>query len=118
MGCSETSVLSPRRRRGAKPPAVAAAAIEKTLRRLCSRLLRQRQDFEWSNSLQRPLCFLNGHLQQQHGGLHEEDEEQYDRWSGLQIQQVPVTLFQKVHHISSRLSRYTKRCLPPSEGTQ
>ena len=67
MGCSETSVLSTRRRCGAKPPAVAAAAFEKTLRRLCSRLLRQRQDFEWSNSLQRccgrPLCFLNGHLQ-------------------------------------------------------
>ena len=67
MGCSETSVLSTRRRRGAKPLAVAAAAFEKTLRRLCSRLLRQRQDFEWSNSLQRcfgrPLCFLNGHLQ-------------------------------------------------------
>ena len=66
MGCSETSVLSTRRRRGAKPLAVAAAAFEKTLRRLCSRLLRQRQDFEWSNSLQRcccrPLCFLNGHL--------------------------------------------------------
>ena len=71
MGCSETSVLSTRRRRGTKPPAVAAAAFEKTLRRLCSRLLRQRQDFEWSNSLQRccgqPVCFLNGHLQQQHG---------------------------------------------------
>ena len=67
MGCSETSVLSTRRRRGAKPLAVAAAAFEKTLRRLCSRLLRQRQDFEWSNSLQRccgrPLCFLNEHLQ-------------------------------------------------------
>jgi len=67
MGCSETSVLSTRRRRGVKPLAVAAAAFEKTLRRLCSRLLRQRQDFEWSNSLQRccgrPLCFLNGHLQ-------------------------------------------------------
>ena len=65
MGCSETSVLSTRRCRGAKPLAVAAAAFEKTLRRLCSRLLRQRQDFEWSNSLQRcfgrPLCFLNGH---------------------------------------------------------
>ena len=64
MGCS---VLSTRRRGGAKPLAVAAAAFEKTLRRLCSRLLRQRQDFEWSNSLQRccgqPLCFLNGHLQ-------------------------------------------------------
>ena len=57
--------LSTRRRRGAKPLAVAEAAFEKTLRRLCSRLLRQRQDFEWSNSLQRccgrPLCFLNGH---------------------------------------------------------
>ena len=53
MGCSETSVLSTRRRRGAKPLAVTAAAFEKTLRRLCSRLLRQRQDFEWSNSLQR-----------------------------------------------------------------
>ena len=49
MGCSGTSVLSTRRRRGAKPLAVAAAALEKTLRRLCSRLLRQRQDFEWSN---------------------------------------------------------------------
>ena len=42
MGCSETSVLSTRRRRGAKPLAVAAAAFEKTLRRLCSRLLRER----------------------------------------------------------------------------
>ena len=67
MGCSETSVISTRKRRGAKPLAVAAAAFEKTLRRLGSRLLRQRQDFEWSNSLQRccgrPLCFLNGHLQ-------------------------------------------------------
>ena len=67
MGCSETSVLSTRRRRGAKPLAVSAAAIEKPLRRRCSRLLRQRQDFEWSNSLQRccgrPLCFFNGHLQ-------------------------------------------------------
>ena len=63
--CSETSVLSTRRRRGAKPLAVAAAAFEKTLRRLCRRLLRQRQDFEWSTSLQRccarPLCFLNEH---------------------------------------------------------
>ena len=64
MGCSETSVLSTRRRRGAKPLAVAAAAFQKTLRRLCSRLLRQRQDFEWSNSLQRccgrPLCSSTG----------------------------------------------------------
>ena len=92
MGCSVTSVLSSRRRRGAKPLAVAAAAIEKTLRRRCSRLLRQRQGFEWSNSLQRccgrPLCFIIGHLQQQHGGPHEEVEEQCDRWSGLQFQQV------------------------------
>ena len=67
MGCSDTSVLSTRRRRGAKPPAVAAAAFERALRCLCSRLLRQRQDVEWSNSLQRccgrPLCFVNGHLQ-------------------------------------------------------
>ena len=55
MGCSETSVLSSRRRRGAKPLAVAAATFEKTLRRLCNRLLRQRQDFEWSNSCGRPL---------------------------------------------------------------
>ena len=66
MGCSETSVLSTRRRCGAKLLAVAAGAFEKTLRRFCSRLLRQRQDFEWSNSLQRccgqPLCLLNGHL--------------------------------------------------------
>ena len=66
MGCSETSVLSKASRRQ-KPLAVAAAAFEKTLRRLCSRLLRQRQDFEWFNSLQRccgrPLCFFNGHLQ-------------------------------------------------------
>ena len=30
--------------------------------------------------------FLIGHLQQQHGGLHEEDEEQCNRWSGLQFQ--------------------------------
>ena len=100
MGCSVTSVLSSRWRRGAKPLAVAAAAIEKTLRRSCSRLLRQRQGFERSNSLQCcggwPLCFLIGHLQQKHGGLHEEDGEQCDRWSGLQIQQVPVSLFQKV----------------------
>ena len=92
MGCSVTSVLSSRRRRGAEPPAVAAAAIEKTLRRRCSRLLRQQQAFEWSNSLQRcggrPLWLLIGHLQHQHGGLHEEDEEQCDRWSGLQFQQV------------------------------
>ena len=80
MGCSETSVLSTRRRRGAKPLAVAAAAFEKTLRRLCSRLVRQRQDFEWSNSLQRccgrPLCFLNGHLHQQHGMCSMEVEQQ------------------------------------------
>ena len=80
MGCSETSVLSTRRRRGAKPLAVAAAAFEKTLRRLRSRLLRQRQDFEWSNSLQRccgqPPCFLNGHLQQQHGMCSMEVQEQ------------------------------------------
>ena len=79
-GCSETSVVSSRRRRGAKPPAVAAAAFEKTLRRLCSSLLRQRQDFEWSNSLQRccgrPLCFLNGHFQQQHGMFSMEVEQQ------------------------------------------
>ena len=33
MVCSGTSVLSTRRRRGAKPLAVAAAAFEKTLRR-------------------------------------------------------------------------------------
>ena len=54
----------PEGRRGAKPLAVAAAAIEKTLRRLCSRLV---ADFEWPNSLQRcggrPLWFLNGHFQ-------------------------------------------------------
>ena len=53
LGCSETSVLCTRKRRGAKHLAVAAATFEKTLRRLYSRLLRQRQDFEWSNSHQR-----------------------------------------------------------------
>ena len=62
-----------------------------SLRRRCSRLLRQ--GFEWSNSLQRcggrPLWFLIGHLQQQTARwAHEEDEEQGDRWSGLQFQQV------------------------------
>ena len=80
MVCSQTSVLSTRRRRGAKPPAVTAAAFEKTLRRLCSCLLRQRQNFEWFNSLQRCcgrlLCFLNGQLQFQRGMFSMEVEQQ------------------------------------------
>ena len=39
MGCSGTSVLSTRWRRGAKPLAAAAAANEKTLRRLCNAIV-------------------------------------------------------------------------------
>ena len=75
MGCSETSVLSTRRRRGAKPLAVAAAAFVKTLRRLPSvaagaglRMLQR--------CCGRPLCFLNGHLHYQHGLYSVEVEQQ------------------------------------------
>ena len=51
-GYSGTSVRSTIRRRGAIPLAVAAAAFEKTLRRLCSRLFRQRHSSVY--------CFLEG----------------------------------------------------------